>query len=231
MLSKTERYNHPSKKLSRCVFSWAPEYATGTIFLEFERVFPQIYPAVLYNRALIIELVEVGCKIPVRCNRETNVSTTESHVKRATNVKFITSKSRYVITDVSMHGYGAILLQRGSKDQLLYPVYYASGKTTPAEEKYSNYELEVLAIVKAFKQFRVYLLGIVFKIVKNCQTVSLTTSKKDFYVRVARWTLLLEEFQYNIDSVKTCHTLTLLAEIHCRRAYWWPNVRRDCWCD
>jgi hypothetical protein len=52
-------------------------------------------------------------------------------------------------TDASMHG--AILLQRSRGDGAMHPVYYCSGKTTPAEEKYTSYELEVLAIVKALK--------------------------------------------------------------------------------
>lgn len=59
-------------------------------------------------------------------------------------------------TDASMYGYGAILLQKDNEDQLLHPVYYASGKTTPAEERYPSYELKVLAIVKALKRFRIY---------------------------------------------------------------------------
>jgi len=102
-------------------------------------------------------------------------------------------------TDASMHGYGAILLQRDSVDQLLHPVYYMSGKTTAAEEKYSSFELEVLAIVRALKIFRVYLLGIPFKIVTDCRAFALTMQKKDLCVRVARWALLLEEFTYTIE--------------------------------
>lgn len=102
-------------------------------------------------------------------------------------------------TDASMYGYGAILLRRDSEDQLLHLVYFASGKTTPAEEKYTSYELEVLAIIKALKRFRVYLFGIPFKIVTNCRAFTLTMSKRDLCVRVARWALLLEEFQYTIE--------------------------------
>lgn len=49
--------------------------------------------------------------------------------------------------------YSAILLQRDSEDGIFQPVYYASGKTTIAEEKYSDYELEMLAIIKALKKF------------------------------------------------------------------------------
>lgn len=101
-------------------------------------------------------------------------------------------------TDASKHGYGAILLQRDD-NQLLRPVYYASGRTTPAEEKYSSYELEVLAIIKSLKKFRVYLIGIPFKIVTDCKAFSLTMNKKDLCVRVARWALQLEEFNYVIE--------------------------------
>lgn len=89
-------------------------------------------------------------------------------------------------TDASKYGYGAILLQRNKDDQLLHPIYYTSGKTSPAEEKYASYELEVLAIIKTLKKFRVYLLGIPFKIVTDCRAFTLTISKKDLCVRVAR---------------------------------------------
>jgi len=42
---------------------------------------------------------------------------------------------------------GTILLQRDSKD-MLYLMYYSSGRTTATKENYISYELEVLAIVK-----------------------------------------------------------------------------------
>jgi len=89
-------------------------------------------------------------------------------------------------TDASIHGYGAILLQKG-KDNEMHPVYYYSGKTTPAEERYTSYELEVLAVIKAIKKFRVYLLGTPFKIVTDCRAFMATMNKKDLCVRVAQW--------------------------------------------
>ena len=102
-------------------------------------------------------------------------------------------------TDACSGVYGAILLQRDSEDNVFHPVYYSSGKTSPAEEKYISYELEVLAIVKALKKFRVYLLGIPFKIVTDCRAFALTMRKKDLCVRVARWAILLEEFDYKVE--------------------------------
>lgn len=101
-------------------------------------------------------------------------------------------------TDASCCGYGMILLQKGDDGQF-HPIYYASGKTTPAEEKYSSYELEVLAIVKALKKFRVYLLGIPFKIITDCQAFTLTMSKRDLCARIARWAFILQEFQYEVQ--------------------------------
>lgn len=67
-------------------------------------------------------------------------------------------------TDACMYGFGAILLQRNSENGAMHPVYYASAKTA-AEKRYTSYELEVLTIVKALKKFRVYLLGLSFKII------------------------------------------------------------------
>lgn len=103
-------------------------------------------------------------------------------------------------TDASIYGFGAILLQKNGEDQALHPVYYASGKATLIEQKYPSYELEVLAIVKALKRFRIYLLEIKFKIVTDCRAFTQTMSKKDLCVRIARWALSLEEFQYEIKQ-------------------------------
>lgn len=64
-------------------------------------------------------------------------------------------------------------------------------RPTQAEERYPSYELEILAIVKALKRFRVYLLGIEFKIVTDCRAFTLTMAKRDLCVRVARWALAL----------------------------------------
>lgn len=96
-------------------------------------------------------------------------------------------------TDASKIGYGAILLQKSPGEHVFHPVYYFSKKALPAEEKYSSYELEVLAIVSSLKKFRVYLLGIPFKIVTDCAAFKMTMAKKEISPRIAGWALLLEE--------------------------------------
>lgn len=104
-----------------------------------------------------------------------------------------------VHTDASLEGYGAVLLQNSSEDGLLHPVHFMSRKTTQAEKNYSSYELEVLAVVEAIKKFRVYLLGIPFKLITDCSAFEKTMQKKDIPTRVARWALLLSEFDYKIE--------------------------------
>ncbi|GFW40240.1 transposable element Tcb2 transposase [Trichonephila clavipes] len=101
-------------------------------------------------------------------------------------------------TDACKQGYGAILLQE-AEDGKLHPVYYMSKKTNTAEEKYDSYELEVLAIINALKNFRVYLLEQRFKIVTDCSAFQKTMQKKELITRIARWALQLEEFDYEIE--------------------------------
>ena len=102
-------------------------------------------------------------------------------------------------TDASAKGFGAVLMQKNIGEKLFHPVHYMSRKTTEAEEKYSSYELELLAIVRAVQKFRVYLLGLDFKIITDCEAVQKTLYKKDLRPRVARWAMVLKEFDYEIE--------------------------------
>lgn len=89
-----------------------------------------------------------------------------------------------------------------------YPIYYASGKTTPAEAKYDSYKLEVLAIVKALRKFRVYLIGISFTIVTDCKAFMQAMKKRDVCAQVARWAFSLKIFDIRlyIDPAIACDT-------------------------
>lgn len=104
-----------------------------------------------------------------------------------------------VHTDASRYGLGAILMQKDTEDNSWHPIYYASWKTIGAEERYSSYELEVLAVIKALRKFRVYLLGIPFRIITDCKAFVQTMAKKDACLRVAHWALQLEEYEYTVE--------------------------------
>lgn len=120
--------------------------------------------------------------------------------------------------DASSIGYGAILLQRKT-DNKFHPVYYFSKRTTEAESRYHSFELETLAIVNALKRFRVYLEGIPFKIVTDCNSLTLTLSKKQINPRIARWGLELENFNYTIEhrrneQMRHVDSLSRLSEVN-----------------
>lgn len=77
-----------------------------------------------------------------------------------------------------------------------------SRKTNDAEERYTSYELEALAIIEAIKKFRHYLFGIHFKIVTDCQAFALTLKKKDLSVKIARWVLFLDQYDFEVEHGK-----------------------------
>lgn len=99
--------------------------------------------------------------------------------------------------DASSLGYGAILLQKKS-DQQWHPCYYFSKRTADAESRYHSFELETLAIVNALKRFRIYLEGVAFTIVTDCNSLAMTLSKKQINPRIARWALEFENYDYKI---------------------------------
>lgn len=103
-----------------------------------------------------------------------------------------------VHTDASKIAYGAVLLQKDNDDQHFHPVQYMSRKTTPQEEKYHSYELEVLAVVKALEKWRIYLLGRQITIVTDCKAFSMTINKKEIPLRVSRWAMFLQDFNYQV---------------------------------
>ena len=78
------------------------------------------------------------------------------------------------------------------------PVYYASRQMSLAEKKYTTTEREALAVIYAFKKFRHYLLGyrIVFHI--DHDSLKYLVNKPDLSGRIARWILLLQEFNYEV---------------------------------
>jgi hypothetical protein len=99
-------------------------------------------------------------------------------------------------TDASSLGYGGILIQKHDGQNRV--VAYFSKRTSPTEARYHSYELETLAIVNSLKHFRVYLLGIKFLIVTDCNSVKTTVSKKEIVPRIAKWWAYLQDFNYEI---------------------------------
>ncbi|GFY16456.1 retrovirus-related Pol polyprotein from transposon 297 [Trichonephila clavipes] len=86
-------------------------------------------------------------------------------------------------SDASIDGLAAALLQRSSDDNSLHPIYYMSRKTSEMERKYTSYEIEVLAIIESLKKFKVYILGMPFKIITDCNAFTKTMTVIDSFTK------------------------------------------------
>lgn len=109
---------------------------------------------------------------------------------------FDSSLETQLHTDASSVGFGAILLQKHG--DTFRPVEYFSQKTSPEESVYHSFELETLAVVRALKNFRVYLLGLKFTLVTDCNSLKLSANKRDLKPRIARWWAYMQDFDFQI---------------------------------
>ena len=99
-------------------------------------------------------------------------------------------------TDASGTGIGAVMavLRR----EVEHPVAYFSRRLSAAERNYSATELEGLAVVAAIQHFDVYLYGNRFTVQTDHKALAFLQSSRLLNGRLARWALLLQQFDFNI---------------------------------
>jgi hypothetical protein len=84
----------------------------------------------------------------------------------------------YVTTDASDRRTGAVL-SFGKTWETACPVTYNSYQLNDAEKNYPIHEKELLAIIKALKKWRSYLLGAHFEVFTDHQTLEYFQSQKE----------------------------------------------------
>ncbi|SMY27937.1 unnamed protein product [Zymoseptoria tritici ST99CH_1A5] len=97
----------------------------------------------------------------------------------------------------------AVLSQRG-KDRTLRPVAYLSKKMSPAKCNYDIYDKELMAIVKAFEEWRPELAaddGELVKVMSDHKNLEHFMSTKVLNRRQARWAEFLSQFNFTISFV------------------------------
>ncbi|CAI7770301.1 unnamed protein product [Closterium sp. NIES-53] len=97
-----------------------------------------------------------------------------------------------VVTDASMVGLGAVLLQEGR------PVAFESRKLSPAEQRYTTTEQELLAVVHALRTWRCYLEGVEFVVTTDHCPNTYFSTQATLTRRLARWAELLSGFSFDI---------------------------------
>ena len=101
-----------------------------------------------------------------------------------------------VDTDASDVGVGAVLSQLGADGEKV--VSYFSASLTKVERRYCVTRRELLAIVRALKQFRYYLSGVRFKIRTDHAALQWLLSFREPEGQTARWLEFLQEFDFEI---------------------------------
>lgn len=98
--------------------------------------------------------------------------------------------------DASLDGIGMTLGQ--TQNGKVVAIAYAGRDLTPAERNYSATEREALAVVAGIKKFQSYLYGRHFNVYTDHNALKWLMSVKDPTGRLARWSLLLQQFDFTI---------------------------------
>ena len=115
------------------------------------------------------------------------------------------AKSFHVFVDASDIAIGSVLMQL-TEPKWYRPVYYASRKLSKAERNYSTTEREALGMLYNVTKYRHYLLGMKFSFHVDHSALLYLVSKASLTGKIARWTLLLQEFEFDIFHRPGCST-------------------------
>jgi len=95
-----------------------------------------------------------------------------------------------IVTDASVHGIGAVLLQDG------HPIAFESRKFNAAAYNYDTGEQELLGVVYALQKFRCYVEGTEFRLVSDHEPLTFLDRQPRLSRKQARWYEFLRPFTY-----------------------------------
>nr|GEU66672.1 reverse transcriptase domain-containing protein [Tanacetum cinerariifolium] len=110
-----------------------------------------------------------------------------------------------LMCDASDFAIGTVLGQRHEKH--FKPIHYASKMMNDAESNYTTTEKEMLAVVYAFEKFQSYLIMNKSIVHTDHSALKYLFAKKDAKVRLLRWVLLLQEFDFKVLDTKGAENL------------------------
>lgn len=107
----------------------------------------------------------------------------------------------YIQCDASEYGIGAVLFQLNSQGDE-HPIAFYSQKLNQCQKNYSVTEKECLAAVMAIKKFRPYVELMEFTVITDHASLQWLMNLKDLSGRLARWSLQLQGYNFNIEHRK-----------------------------
>ena len=108
----------------------------------------------------------------------------------------------YVVkVDSSKYGVGCILEQKNPVDNERIVIEYGSSKFNSTQQNYPAIELEVCGLIFAIKHWKHYLIGKPFVVETDSKAVQWIKGKRDTMGKLGRWSLFLENFQFETVHV------------------------------
>ena len=168
-----------------------------------------------YYRSLAPELAEVADVLYKKAHEKAILWTDELETAFVA-IKRLLSSDRVVRlpdvarefileTDASEIAAGAVLKQTIEDEQgnpCEYPVGFYSKALTATERRYSTYEREMLAVVKATRHYRVFLFGRPFVLrTDHAALKNIFSTKMKDTARIERWILALSPYVFEIESI------------------------------
>nr|GEV58527.1 reverse transcriptase domain-containing protein [Tanacetum cinerariifolium] len=123
-----------------------------------------------------------------------------------------------LMCDASDFAIGTVLGQRHEKH--FKPIHCASKTMNDTESNYTTTEKEMLAVVYAFEKFRSYLIMNKSIVHTDHFALKYLFAKKDTKVRLLRWVLLLQEFDFKVLDTKGAENL---AADHFQSTSWFAD--------
>lgn len=125
------------------------------------------------------------------------------------------SKPFVIQCDASSNGIGGVLFQYDEENNEK-PIAYFSEKLNDCQQKYSVTEQECYAAVRAVSKFRHYIEGTAFTIITDHASLKWLMGLKDLSGRLARWSLKLQAFTFQIEHRKGSRNVVpdVLSRVH-----------------
>ncbi|QRW17624.1 Retrotransposable element Tf2 protein [Rhizoctonia solani] len=110
-----------------------------------------------------------------------------------------TTRQFYVECDASDYATGAILSQRNSEGKLA-PVAYLSKSLSPAKKNYNIFDKELLAVIRAFKEWRHLLEGseLPVQVLTDHKNLEYFSTSQSLNKRQIRWANFLVDYNFQI---------------------------------
>lgn len=126
------------------------------------------------------------------------------------------SQPFFIRCDASTQGVGSVLFQKDLEENEK-PIAFMSQKLNAAQRNYTVTELECLAAIISIKKFRPYIEGYRFTLITDHASLQWLMTQKELSGRLARWSLKLQGFDFNIIHQKGRENIVpdVLSRIYC----------------